>query len=78
MSFRLFVIVGIPIIVALILMSIAFYLAFPQTCNEICPCVVQRKPIREQLILEVPVETIIDNQIHDVNQPPSYTEVSTI
>ena len=54
-GFRLFLIVGLPIIAGLFILSLILYLLFPEQFRECCPCVIQRKPIVRTEIIEVPV-----------------------
>lgn len=56
-GFRLFVVVGIPLIIGSLVLCGALYFFFPNEFKECCPCVIQRKPVAE--IVEVPTTEIV-------------------
>ena len=52
-ALRLFLIIGVPIIVATLIISAAMYFCFPKAFKETCPCVKQLKP--QDKVVQVPV-----------------------
>lgn len=63
---RLFVIIGIPIIAAALIISAAMYFCFPEAFKETFPCVKQLKP--QDKVVKVPV--IVSDA--DIDTPPGY------
>jgi hypothetical protein len=74
-GFRIFVMVGIPIIVLACIVTLALWMCFPKQFKEVfpcCPCAIKQKT----KIIEVPVEVPI--LIHDTQPPPKYLESTAI
>jgi hypothetical protein len=67
---RIFVVVGIPIIIASLMLMIGLYFFFPKIFSEIFPCFTQLKPDTQIINVPVVIETIstpstLTSTLHD-------------
>lgn len=76
-GFRLFVMVGIPLIVLACVVTIALWMCFPKQFKEVCPCC--PCAIKQKIkIIEVPVEKPVPMSVHETQPPPEYLEATAI
>jgi hypothetical protein len=70
-NLRLLVIVGIPIVMGSLLITLALYFFYPSKFETCCPCAIQAKPLIQTI--KVPVPVMVPIQINTNNMPPQYS-----